>query len=133
MEELTIAAPLVVPERTGWLVQVRVGAPDESDRRTVEVYSRAEDALDTDPWIPVRTTLGGTPTSRRGPLVVHPRSVRVRHLADARRAPRHLDRGAHVPKLRPTHVLTREERARIAHPFRTSRTMAERACWGILC
>ncbi|MEV6319521.1 polyketide synthase dehydratase domain-containing protein, partial [Streptomyces sp. NPDC051776] len=50
VEELTIAAPLVVPERTGRLVQVRVGAPDESDRRTVEVYSRAEDALDTDPW-----------------------------------------------------------------------------------
>ncbi|KUO06721.1 beta-ketoacyl synthase [Streptomyces sp. DSM 15324] len=50
VEELTIAAPLVVPERTGRLVQVRVGEPDESDTRTVEVYSRAEDALDTDPW-----------------------------------------------------------------------------------
>ncbi|KPI21988.1 6-deoxyerythronolide-B synthase, (Acyl-carrier-protein) S-acetyltransferase, partial [Actinobacteria bacterium OK074] len=50
VEELTIAAPLVVPERTGRLVQVRAGAPDESDARTVEVYSRAEDALDTDPW-----------------------------------------------------------------------------------
>ncbi|WP_307791424.1 type I polyketide synthase, partial [Streptomyces actuosus] len=50
VEELTIAAPLVVPERTGRLVQVRVGAPDDSDTRTVGVYSRAEDALDTDPW-----------------------------------------------------------------------------------
>ncbi|MER7105375.1 SDR family NAD(P)-dependent oxidoreductase, partial [Streptomyces humidus] len=50
VEELTIAAPLVVPERAGRIVQVRVGAPDESDTRTVEVYSRAEDALDTDPW-----------------------------------------------------------------------------------
>ncbi|MDC0773670.1 SDR family NAD(P)-dependent oxidoreductase [Streptomyces sp. HD] len=50
VEELTIAAPLIVPERTGRLVQVRAGAPDESDTRTVEVYSRAEDALDTDPW-----------------------------------------------------------------------------------
>ncbi|MGW2811980.1 acyltransferase domain-containing protein, partial [Streptomyces sp. NPDC001450] len=50
VEELTIAAPLIVPERTGRLVQVRVGAPDESDTRTLEVYSRAEDALDTDPW-----------------------------------------------------------------------------------
>ncbi|MEW2161090.1 SDR family NAD(P)-dependent oxidoreductase, partial [Streptomyces sp. NPDC007189] len=50
VEELTIAAPLVVPERTGRLVQVRVGAPDDADTRTLEVYSRAEDALDTDPW-----------------------------------------------------------------------------------
>ncbi|MER6130291.1 acyltransferase domain-containing protein, partial [Streptomyces sp. NPDC001795] len=50
VEELTIAAPLIVPERTGRLVQVRVGAPDESDTRIVEVYSRAEEALDTDPW-----------------------------------------------------------------------------------
>ncbi|MEU1518321.1 type I polyketide synthase [Streptomyces sp. NPDC005811] len=50
VEELTIAAPLIVPERTGRLVQVRVGAPDESHTRTLEVYSRAEDALDTDPW-----------------------------------------------------------------------------------
>ncbi|MEU2058457.1 type I polyketide synthase [Streptomyces bungoensis] len=50
VEELTIAAPLVVPERTGRLVQVRAGAPDESDTRTVEIYSRAGDALDTDPW-----------------------------------------------------------------------------------
>ncbi|MGQ5668681.1 polyketide synthase dehydratase domain-containing protein, partial [Streptomyces sp. ECR2.10] len=50
VEELTIAAPLVVPERTGRLVQVRVGAPDDADTRTLEVYSRAEDALDTAPW-----------------------------------------------------------------------------------
>ncbi|WP_189788643.1 SDR family NAD(P)-dependent oxidoreductase, partial [Streptomyces capitiformicae] len=50
VEELTIAAPLIVPERTGRLVQVRAGAPDESGTRTLEVYSRAEDALDGDPW-----------------------------------------------------------------------------------
>ncbi|WP_461025376.1 polyketide synthase dehydratase domain-containing protein, partial [Streptomyces heilongjiangensis] len=50
VDELTIAAPLIVPERTGRQLQVRVGAPDASDRRTVEVYSRPDDALDTDPW-----------------------------------------------------------------------------------
>ncbi|WP_055526381.1 SDR family NAD(P)-dependent oxidoreductase, partial [Streptomyces graminilatus] len=64
VEELTIAAPLVVPERTGRTVQVRVGAPDESGTRTVEVYSRAEDALDIDPWtLNASGSLGTGPSS----------------------------------------------------------------------
>ncbi|MEV6319560.1 acyltransferase domain-containing protein, partial [Streptomyces sp. NPDC051776] len=50
VEDLTILAPLVVPERGGVRVQVRVGAADESGRRMLEVYSRTEDALDSDPW-----------------------------------------------------------------------------------
>ncbi|MEW2157437.1 type I polyketide synthase [Streptomyces sp. NPDC007189] len=50
VEELTIAAPLVLPERGGVRVQVRVGAADDSGRRPLEIHSRAEDALDTDPW-----------------------------------------------------------------------------------
>ncbi|WP_051834163.1 type I polyketide synthase [Streptomyces sp. NRRL S-646] len=50
VEDLTIAAPLVVPERGGIRVQVRVGAADDAGRRPLEIHSRAEDALDTDPW-----------------------------------------------------------------------------------
>ncbi|MER6128433.1 beta-ketoacyl synthase N-terminal-like domain-containing protein, partial [Streptomyces sp. NPDC001795] len=50
VEDVTIAAPLVVPERGGVRVQVRVGAADEAGRRTLEIHSRAENALDTDPW-----------------------------------------------------------------------------------
>ncbi|WP_330347002.1 type I polyketide synthase [Streptomyces sp. NBC_00582] len=50
VEDLTIAAPLVVPERGGVRVQVRVGAADDAGRRTLEIHSRADDALDSDPW-----------------------------------------------------------------------------------
>ncbi|MGW6802523.1 SDR family NAD(P)-dependent oxidoreductase, partial [Streptomyces sp. NPDC055039] len=47
--ELTLAAPLVLPERGAVQVQVAVGVPDESGRRSVGVYSRPEDASDA-PW-----------------------------------------------------------------------------------
>ncbi|WP_189135945.1 type I polyketide synthase, partial [Wenjunlia tyrosinilytica] len=50
VEELTIAAPLVLPEHGGVRVQLVVGAPDEVGGRTVEVYSRSEDALGDQPW-----------------------------------------------------------------------------------
>ncbi len=43
VEELTLEAPLVVPERGGVRVQVRVGAPDESGRRPVTVHAREDD------------------------------------------------------------------------------------------
>ncbi|MYZ36282.1 MULTISPECIES: type I polyketide synthase, partial [unclassified Streptomyces] len=49
VEELTLAAPLVLPERGAVQVQVAVGTPDESGRRTVGIYSRPEDAADA-PW-----------------------------------------------------------------------------------
>ncbi|WP_043724446.1 type I polyketide synthase, partial [Kutzneria sp. 744] len=42
IEELTLAAPLILPERGGVTVQVTVGAADESGRRSVGAYSRAE-------------------------------------------------------------------------------------------
>ncbi|MGW1291101.1 polyketide synthase dehydratase domain-containing protein, partial [Streptomyces sp. NPDC002586] len=51
VEDLTVAVPLVVPERGGVRVQVRVGAADDAGRRTLEIHSRAEDALDSDPWV----------------------------------------------------------------------------------
>ncbi|RBM07640.1 polyketide synthase dehydratase domain-containing protein, partial [Streptomyces sp. PT12] len=43
VDELTIEAPLVLPERGAMAVQVVVGSDDGSGRRPVEVYSRGED------------------------------------------------------------------------------------------
>ncbi|HEX6342394.1 MAG TPA: SDR family NAD(P)-dependent oxidoreductase [Umezawaea sp.] len=46
VEELTLAAPLVLPEHGGVRVQVVVGGPDADERRTFTVHSR----LDDEPW-----------------------------------------------------------------------------------
>ncbi|MGW3473386.1 type I polyketide synthase, partial [Saccharopolyspora sp. NPDC000995] len=46
VEELTLAAPLVLPEHTSVAVQVAVGGPDGAGRRAVSVYSCADDAVD---------------------------------------------------------------------------------------
>ncbi|BCB84328.1 polyketide synthase [Phytohabitans suffuscus] len=54
VEELTLAAPLVLPERGAVHVQVRVGDADESGRRQVGVYSRPEGVPDA-PWTPHAT------------------------------------------------------------------------------
>nr|WP_312889501.1 type I polyketide synthase [Nocardiopsis aegyptia] len=50
VEELTMAAPLVLPERGGVLVQVRVGEADDRGSRTVTVHSRADSGADDVPW-----------------------------------------------------------------------------------
>ncbi|MGP3948857.1 type I polyketide synthase [Streptomyces sp. 7N604] len=51
VEELTLAVPLVVPERAGTRVQIVVGEPDEDGRRRLEVYGRPDDAGDGErPW-----------------------------------------------------------------------------------
>nr|BCB17031.1 modular polyketide synthase [Streptomyces nobilis] len=42
LEELTLAAPLVLPERGAVQIQVVVGAADESGRRSVALHSREE-------------------------------------------------------------------------------------------
>ncbi|MFI9031276.1 type I polyketide synthase, partial [Streptomyces sp. NPDC053560] len=64
VEELTLAAPLVLPERGGVQLQVRVGAPDGAGRRTLGIFSRVEDGFDL-PWSQhatgVLTTGGGAP------------------------------------------------------------------------
>ncbi|MFC4036002.1 SDR family NAD(P)-dependent oxidoreductase, partial [Streptomyces polygonati] len=58
VEELVLEAPLVLPEDGAVDVQVVVGAPDESGRRTVEVRSRA------DAWVRHATaTAGGHPVA----------------------------------------------------------------------
>ncbi|WP_042162968.1 polyketide synthase dehydratase domain-containing protein, partial [Streptomyces sp. NBRC 110035] len=44
VEELTLATPLLLPEDGAVVVQVWVGAPDESGARKVSLYSRAADA-----------------------------------------------------------------------------------------
>ncbi|MFE5741711.1 type I polyketide synthase, partial [Streptomyces celluloflavus] len=49
VEELTLAAPLVLPERGAVQMQVRVGAADDAGRRTLGVYSRPEAAASGDP------------------------------------------------------------------------------------
>ncbi|MCQ8771172.1 type I polyketide synthase [Streptomyces telluris] len=50
LEELTLEAPLVLPERGGVAVQVWVGAADDSGRRPLTVHSRPEDDTDL-PWV----------------------------------------------------------------------------------
>ncbi|MFH8387936.1 type I polyketide synthase [Kitasatospora sp. NPDC018058] len=50
VEELTLEAPLALPERGGTAVQVVVGAPEESGTRTVAVYSRPEKSPADLPW-----------------------------------------------------------------------------------
>ncbi|KND44528.1 type I polyketide synthase [Streptomyces stelliscabiei] len=49
VEELTLQAPLVFDRDAAVRIQVRVGAPDDSGRRTLGVFSRAEDGAGT-PW-----------------------------------------------------------------------------------
>ncbi|MEU2733835.1 type I polyketide synthase, partial [Streptomyces griseoviridis] len=50
VEELTLSAPLVLPERGGVQVQVRVSTPDEDGRRTLGVHARAEADDTHTPW-----------------------------------------------------------------------------------
>ncbi|MER7988807.1 SDR family NAD(P)-dependent oxidoreductase, partial [Streptomyces noursei] len=49
VEELTLAAPLVLPEHGGVQLQVRVGAPDPAGRRALGIFSRTADGFDL-PW-----------------------------------------------------------------------------------
>ncbi|MFE9681774.1 SDR family NAD(P)-dependent oxidoreductase, partial [Streptomyces sp. NPDC006285] len=56
VEELTLAAPLVLPERGTVQVQVGVGAPDASGRRTIGIHSRPAD----DPGVPWTSHADGT-------------------------------------------------------------------------
>ncbi len=51
VEELTLRAPLVVPERGGVALQVVVGGPDEVGSRSVRVHSRRESAGAGGEWV----------------------------------------------------------------------------------
>jgi acyl transferase domain-containing protein/short-subunit dehydrogenase/acyl carrier protein len=50
VEELIIEAPLVLPAQGAVAIQVAVGDPDRTGRRTVHVYGR-DDALDDEAWV----------------------------------------------------------------------------------
>ncbi|MER7576727.1 SDR family NAD(P)-dependent oxidoreductase [Streptomyces sp. NPDC126514] len=50
LTELTLHAPLILPDRGAIHLQVVVGAPDESGDRAVTVHSRAEGAEPDAPW-----------------------------------------------------------------------------------
>ncbi|MER6561682.1 type I polyketide synthase [Streptomyces sp. NPDC001027] len=49
LEDLTLEAPLALPDASGVQLQIAVGAPDAEGRRPVTVHSRA-DADDDGPW-----------------------------------------------------------------------------------
>ncbi|MGW3205971.1 type I polyketide synthase, partial [Streptomyces sp. NPDC001135] len=51
VEDLTLEAPLIVPDRGGVAVQVWVGAEEEPGRRALSVHSRREDAPDDASWV----------------------------------------------------------------------------------
>ncbi|MEU6076605.1 type I polyketide synthase [Micromonospora sp. NPDC047074] len=52
VEELTLTAPLVLPEKGGVQVQMRVGGPDETGQRQVTIHSRPDGvATDAAPWV----------------------------------------------------------------------------------
>ncbi|MFK4273314.1 type I polyketide synthase, partial [Streptomyces milbemycinicus] len=51
VEELTLEAPLVLPERGGVRLQVAVSAQDDTGRRTLALHSRPDGAGDDEPWL----------------------------------------------------------------------------------
>ncbi|KPI28843.1 6-deoxyerythronolide-B synthase, 3-oxoacyl-(acyl-carrier-protein) reductase, partial [Actinobacteria bacterium OV450] len=66
LEELTLQAPLVLPRHGGVALQVSVGAPDDTGRRTVRVHSRHEDAPADTPWLLHADGLLGTRAAAAG-------------------------------------------------------------------
>ncbi|HEU4702899.1 MAG TPA: beta-ketoacyl synthase N-terminal-like domain-containing protein, partial [Conexibacter sp.] len=52
VEELTIEAPLALPDGAAVVVQARVGTPDANGRRTIELYARGAEGPDGEelPW-----------------------------------------------------------------------------------
>ncbi|MBH5338670.1 SDR family NAD(P)-dependent oxidoreductase [Streptomyces pactum] len=50
LDELTLSAPMVLPERGGIQLQLAVGAPDDTGRRPLTVHSRPEQAAADTPW-----------------------------------------------------------------------------------
>ncbi|MFB7919447.1 type I polyketide synthase [Streptomyces sp. NPDC056061] len=50
LEELTLEAPLVLPEQGGIQLRLSVGAADETGRRPLSLYSRGENLPAEEPW-----------------------------------------------------------------------------------
>ncbi|MFE2449193.1 type I polyketide synthase, partial [Streptomyces sp. NPDC059426] len=64
VEELTLTAPLPLPERGAVHLQLAVGGPDENGARSLNVYSRLEDSTMEQPWVQHASGLlaqGGAP------------------------------------------------------------------------
>ncbi|MER6178901.1 acyltransferase domain-containing protein, partial [Streptosporangium sp. NPDC001681] len=70
VEELTLAAPLVLGEDDAVVVQIAVGAPEETGRRTLGVYSRPVRADEEVPWVRHATGTLATGTSGAGAVDV---------------------------------------------------------------
>ncbi|WP_063732707.1 type I polyketide synthase [Streptomyces sp. RTd22] len=51
VEELTLEAPLILPEQGGVRLQIAVGAQDDTGRRTLALHSRPDAATDDEPWV----------------------------------------------------------------------------------
>ncbi|MFE0027285.1 SDR family NAD(P)-dependent oxidoreductase [Amycolatopsis sp. NPDC059021] len=68
VEELTIEAPLVLPERSGVQVQCAIDGPDSAGRRRFSVHSRPEGAEDA-PW--TRHAAGALAPADRRPSFEH--------------------------------------------------------------
>ncbi|WP_346168387.1 type I polyketide synthase [Streptomyces javensis] len=70
LEQLTQETPLALPERGAVQLQLTVGGPDDSGRRTVNLYSRVEDGPADLPWTHhatgVLTTEGPTAPAETG-------------------------------------------------------------------
>ncbi|WP_410671429.1 type I polyketide synthase [Amycolatopsis sp. cmx-4-68] len=62
LEELTLQAPLALPEHGHVLLQIVVGEPDANGLRPLSLYSREEDALDEQSWTRHATGLVGAGT-----------------------------------------------------------------------
>ncbi|MFE2720718.1 acyltransferase domain-containing protein, partial [Streptomyces mirabilis] len=78
--ELTLSAPLVVPEHGGAQVQVVVGEPDPNGRRRLEIYARPDGKADSDrSWTTCAT---GLVTQETAPVSV-PEDILVWPPADA--------------------------------------------------
>ncbi|MEU1631167.1 type I polyketide synthase, partial [Streptomyces sp. NPDC020096] len=68
VEELTLEAPLMLPERGGVQIQVVVGGADDAGSRSVSIYSRPEDADElVQSWI--RHATGMMATAAEAPVV----------------------------------------------------------------
>ncbi|WP_216587351.1 type I polyketide synthase [Streptomyces brasiliscabiei] len=67
VEELTLAAPLVLAADEARLLRLTVDAPDPEGRRAVALYSLPDDPESTAPWVRhAGGTLAGTPASAPG-------------------------------------------------------------------
>jgi acyl transferase domain-containing protein/acyl carrier protein len=51
LDELTLEAPLIVPERGAVQLRLALAAPDTTGRRALTLHSRAEDAQADEPWL----------------------------------------------------------------------------------